>query len=300
MKKILLLCLALLLLAGCGSTGKRVTFYYCSEGDDAYFSETGIIAGEQRILQEKQDNIPGLVALYLKGPMSPDLTMEQLPGGLSLLAAEEDGAKALTLTFEDSLAELSGIGLRVFTGCLAKTLCAYGDYEKVTFRAQSQSLEGAESLSIYPEKLVLADHSAGQLNSVLKLYFVDAQNQCLIEERRPAPEDEELSSFLLSALIGGPQSEQLCPTIPANTPLPSVSVSDGVCVVNFTKEFLPAQGEDEQHTRLRIYSVVNSLAQLEEVERVVLLVDDRSIEQYVSFELPHELTPDGTLIGSPK
>lgn len=165
MRKIICICLTLLMLSGCASTPSApgeegVKFYYRNPDEDAaYFSETGIMAAEERSIQWEQQSISGLMEVYLQGPVSAELD-SPFPEGLQLLESEIQSDQ-ITLIFDDSLATLSAIGLRIAAGCIARTLWEYGGYETVIFKTQSQLLDGEESLVMHPAKLVLYDQSVG-------------------------------------------------------------------------------------------------------------------------------------------
>ena len=301
MKRLLCLLLALALLAGCTGSGTNekesgVRFYYRSADGD-YFSEQGAMGFERRNLDENQADVDAMMALYLKGPLSPELT-SPFPSGMRLVRSEMTSSE-ITLTFDDSLAALTGIGLRLACACIAKTVWEYSGCDTVTIRAQTLELDGKESIVIHPDKLVLKDHSAGQPNALVRLYFADTQNRYLIEEQRSTAIDDEdgLPDYIVRSLIAGPQSESLRPTIPKGTMLLNVSVVDRVCLVNFSAEFLQNRPRNVLAERMTVFSVVNSLSQLDEVDSVEILAEGSSIGRYYAMDLSGELLADEDMIG---
>ncbi len=301
MKRVICLILALSILSGCAYLGldrqeTGVPFYYRGSSED-YFSGLGAMDFERRTLREDQKNIEGLMALYLGGPMNPELS-SPFPKGMRLIRSEIM-PREITLVFDDSLAALTGIGLRLACACIARTLWEYGGYETVTIRAENLSLDGEEEIVVRPAELVLEDRSAGQPNALVRLYFADAQNRFLIEEQRSAPIEDaaSLPDYILRSLIEGPQSENLRATIPQGTMLLNVSVVDRVCLVYFSAEFLQNRPRDELSERMTVFSVVNSLTQLEEVDSVEILVEGSSVERYYELDLSRELVRDEAMIG---
>ena len=301
MKRIVCLLLMLALLCGCARLGlvrqdTGVSFYYRStEGD--YFSSLGAMGIEHRTLREDQTSISAMMKLYLGGPVDPELACP-FPKGMKLIRSQLT-SREITLVFDDSLASLTGVGLRLACACIARTVSEYGGYETVVIRAEHLSLDGEKSLTVHPASLVLEDRSAGQPNALVQLFFADAQGRYLIEEQRSAPveEEQELPAFILHALIEGPQTESLGATIPKGTMLLNVSVVDRICLVNFSAEFLqnrPRNGMDE---RMTVFSVVNSLTQLEDVDSVEILVEGSSVERYYELSLDRELVRDEDMIG---
>ncbi|MBE6933211.1 MAG: hypothetical protein E7464_07530 [Ruminococcaceae bacterium] len=303
MRRLLCLFLAMLLmLSGCmgqspAKTEDGVLFYYRNADEKAYFSETGIMAAENRTIRWEQQSIAGLMEVYLQGPISPGLS-SPFPKGLRLLETRILPGE-ITLIFDDSLSSLSAVGLRVAAGCIARTLWEYSGYETVILQAESQLLDGEEQLVLRPAEFVLSDNSAGQPNAPVRLYFADPQGRFLMEEQRSKPADIAMSQqeYILRSLITGPQSESLSPTIPRGTMLLSVSVQDGACLVDFSAEFRQNRPEQELQERMTIFSVVNSLTQLEEIETVEILVEGSPVERYLYLDLAQPLTEDSRLIG---
>ena len=301
MKRIVCLLLIFALLTGCtnlhlGRQESGVQFYYRSADSD-YFSPLGAMGKEQRTLREDQMNIKGMMELYLGGPMDPELTVP-FPKEMRLIRSEQT-SREITLVFDDSLAALTGVGLRLACACIARTVSEYGGYETVTIRAETLELDGEEEITVRPSDLVLEDHSAGQPNALVRLYFADGQSRYLIEEQRSAPFDDDLNlpDYILRSLIEGPQSESLHPTIPKGTVLLNVNIVDRVCLVNFSAEFLQNRPRNELDERMTVFSVVNSLTQLEEVDSVEILVEGSSVERYYELDLSRELVRDEDLIG---
>ena len=303
MRKILCFCLALVLVfSGCMyqpevSEGDGVRFYYRDKREEAYFSETGIMASEMRSIRWEQQSIKGLMEVYLQGPVSSEL-ISPFPKDLQLLDTQILPGE-ITLTFNDSLSSLSPAGLRVAAGCIARTLWEYGGYETVILKAQTQLLDEKDRLVLYPEEFVLRDRNVGQPNIQMRLYFADAQERFLIEEQRTEPVDGDVSlpEYILRSLIAGPQSEQLQPTIPEGTALLDVSVLDGTCFVYFSSEFWQNRPKQQLEERMTVFSVVNSLTQLEEINSVKIVAEGEPGERYLYLDLSEPFVEDKSLIG---
>ena len=79
-------------------------------------------------------------------------------------------------------------------------------------------------------------------------------------------------------LIGGPKSEKAKGTIPAETKLINVAVVDGSCYVNLDENFKNHNYEIQEP--VVIYSIVNSLASLENIDRVQISVNGDTSGKY--------------------
>jgi len=70
-------------------------------------------------------------------------------------------------------------------------------------------------------------------------------------------------------LIKGPKVAGLKPTIPEGTKLRSaIKIEGDVAIVDFTKEFRDNHPGGKAEERMTIYSVVNSLTELKEINKV--------------------------------
>ena len=82
----------------------------------------------------------------------------------------------------------------------------------------------------------------------------------------------------MEQLLKGPQGEEGRSAIPDGTKLLGVSVLDGVCFVNFSEGFLNQNYEIAEP--VVIYSIVNSLAELSNVNKVQISINGDSNQVY--------------------
>ncbi len=80
-----------------------------------------------------------------------------------------------------------------------------------------------------------------------------------------------LEQLVIDSLIEGPLRDGYEPTIPAGTEVKKISVKDGVCYLDLSSEFSNTI-ETAQNATI-IYSVVNSLCELPNVNKVQFLVE---------------------------
>ena len=87
-----------------------------------------------------------------------------------------------------------------------------------------------------------------------------------------------MEKLVMEHLIGGPKSEKAKGTIPAETKLINVAVVDGSCYVNLDENFKNHNYEIQEP--VVIYSIVNSLASLENIDRVQISVNGDTSGKY--------------------
>lgn len=109
----------------------------------------------------------------------------------------------------------------------------------------------------------------------IKLYFPNETGDKLIAAYREKHYSTNISleRFVVEELIAGPsgQVEGLYPSINPSTKILGVMTKDGICYVNLDANFLTVV--NNVPTELAVYSIVNSLAELSNVNKVQILID---------------------------
>lgn len=111
------------------------------------------------------------------------------------------------------------------------------------------------------------------------IFFADEEYTKLAAERHdvgPAETPEERARLVVVALIGGPRSPSLSPTIPADAQLKSVFIRDNVALLNFDEHIRSKRfgSTGELFALNSLYRTVT--ANVAEVDGVVVLVEGRA------------------------
>ncbi len=106
------------------------------------------------------------------------------------------------------------------------------------------------------------------------LYFTDKSGEKLVEETRNVYYKRSLSleQVVLEQLAKGPLVKGNYPTIPGNSAVRDVFLSDGVCYVTMNRSF--SEESVDVSPEITVYSVVNSLLALGGAERVQISVEN--------------------------
>lgn len=123
------------------------------------------------------------------------------------------------------------------------------------------------------------DNDGNEINTYelarVKLYFANAEGDKLIGGYREKYYSTNMPKerFVVEELIAGPSGkiEGLYPTINPEVKVLGVTTQDGVCYVNLDAGFLTVVNNVSME--LSIYSIVNSLAELSNVNKVQILVN---------------------------
>ena len=110
----------------------------------------------------------------------------------------------------------------------------------------------------------------------LTLYFTDANGTLLYPEKRSVMHNVNTSveRVIIEELISGPEQPGLMPTLNSDIKILNVSVNENVCYVNFDAAFLNNSLEVKE--LIPIYSIVNSLCAISNVNKVQLTVNGSS------------------------
>lgn len=120
--------------------------------------------------------------------------------------------------------------------------------------------------------------------TIISLYFKQIESNTLVAEAKCIDVKDLYNdpyTYLINMLIAGPESEKLESAIPEGTKVNSCILKGNVVFVDLSKEFIenaPAGLEEES---LIIYSVVNTLTELNEISGVKFLING---EENLSFQ----------------
>lgn len=110
----------------------------------------------------------------------------------------------------------------------------------------------------------------------LKLYFANGTKDGLVPETREVVHNNNTSieKLVVEQLIAGPQTAGDGPVLPKDTKLLNVSLTDNICYVNFDSSF--GSGDLEAAEYIPIYAIVDSLTELQTVNKVQITVNGSS------------------------
>ena len=123
------------------------------------------------------------------------------------------------------------------------------------------------------------DNDGNEINTYelarVRLYFAGESGADLIEAVREKHYSTNvlMERFVVEELIAGPsgQIEGLFPSINPNTKIINVMTKDGICYVNLDENFLTVV--NNVSTDVSIYSIVNSLVELSNINKVQILIN---------------------------
>lgn len=116
------------------------------------------------------------------------------------------------------------------------------------------------------------------MKTFVKLYFKEISSNNLRAETRSIDVKDLITdpyTCLVNLLIEGPTDETLVKTIPESTILNNASINGDTLTLDFSNNFIENQVDNIELQNATIYSLVNTLTELTEVNSIKILIDGK-------------------------
>lgn len=275
----LLLLLVFILLVGCGreeQAGVPITMSYISSQNNriveqkAYLTEDGTRAQLEEVL-----------TLLATAPQKLEYHVP-LSQGVSVLDTSLSRGH-LTLQLSKEYKQLDTLKEILTRASLVKSLTQIEGIDKVSIEIDGEPLTDSLGKKLGAMTADMFIDNAGEEISTyekvtVRLYFANEEGDELVAVDRSKAYNTNISldKFVVEELIKGPESttQGVYPTINSNTKIITTLVKDNTCYVDFDEAFL--NRVYQVNAEIVIYSIVNSLCELPEVERVQISVNGSS------------------------
>ncbi|MCM1026401.1 MAG: GerMN domain-containing protein [Roseburia sp.] len=137
------------------------------------------------------------------------------------------------------------------------------------------------------------DNDGNEINTYeqvrVKLYFASEEGTNLIAGYRQKyySTNTALERFVVEELIAGPTVDGFYPSVNPSTKIINVMTKDGICYVNLDESFLTV--ESNVPTDVSIYSIVNSLVELNNINKVQILINGETPPGYSNSNFERNL-----------
>ena len=285
--------IVLLLLSGCAVQSQPLSsdsflYYYpaqtVSHKDDGAFLTVPVeFKGESQSLET-------VVQAYLNAD-APKGAKAVLPSDWMLRSVKQDNATAL-LVFGGKSAD--GLSQSLAFACLAKTILQIPDIQRVSISYPGAS----EPVVLTGNDIFLTDTGMLPQEEMIVLYFPDSSRRYLVRETvavdaaHAADKPRCIVEQLLSAKEGG----QSASCIPEGTELLGITVENGICTVNLSSQFSENLEQSFASERMAVYSIVNSLTELPEIDTVDFLISGAPLETLYLMDLSSGVIRDETIL----
>lgn len=173
---------------------------------------------------------------------------------------------------------------------VVKSLCALESVNRVKVVVNGEDLKSDDGTTIgylTSEDINLPTDTYTSETREITLYFPRRDSETLYKEKRTVKvtDQQPVEQYIINELINGPHDNMLTPSLSKDTTLLSVDTYEDICFVNFKANFTEKNSGNGQKEKMAVYSIVNSLTELENIKRVQFLVDGKKITQFGSMDI---------------
>jgi len=262
---------------------KNIDLYYFN---DTY---TSIVAENRDIKYESSRDLPELVLEALMSGPSDSKNKAIFPENTHLLSFDERFGDVVIDFSKEYMSEENSKGY-LATYAIVKSLCQVGGVDRVMVTVEGEEIIASDGTMIgylSDDDIDLVSDTTTQDSKTLMLFFADKDEDILRKEQRviKITDTMPVEQYIVNELIKGTQSEKLRNIISTDTELISAQTTDGTCFVNFKSGFVEKNTGNGKNEELIIYSIVNSLCEIDGVNSVQFLVDGKKIESFGNIDI---------------
>lgn len=169
---------------------------------------------------------------------------------------------------------------------IVKTFCQLPEVFGVEFIVGEEALSINNSVvGIMTDELFLMDVGLSGTQMDVVLFYCAADKSGLIGQEYTlyADDSHTIEWLVVEALIDGPEGDNVLQTVPPGTKVNRVTTKDSICYVDLSKEFM--EYLVDVPPELTIYSIVNSLCDLGNVNSVVITIDGETPSKYLTVDI---------------
>lgn len=269
-----------------------------------FFNEAGTsISDESREVKYRNDSdLPrAVISKLLKGPRTPKLK-RTLARDVELLGVDMRDMSNIVVNFSSEY--ISGDTTKdiLKTYSVVKSLCEIYYVNSVKVVVEGNDIvtpEGAAIGYLTAADINLATDTNTSETREIKLYFTKKDYNMLSSEMRTIKitDQQPLEQYIINELIKGPHDKERIPTLSKDTVLLSVDIADDICFVNFKSNFIDKNSGAREKEILSIYSIVDSLTELDSISRVQFLIGGKKVDMFGNININSMFGRNADLIG---
>lgn len=291
---LLVILLVAAVISGCTRKGEKVevipgavnTKIYCIKNE-----ETELVSENYAATQTDPRNmIWELIRRMEEGPSDINYKKAK-PDDVEVERIELRQDGKLALYFNAAYNQVTGVNEVLMRAALVKTLCQVPEVESIEFYVDNQPLMLTGDKPVgFMRGDDFIDNTGDETNfyqyADVSLYFANQDATALIEVPVSIKYEGNiaLAQLIVEQLIhgtgkiNGAQKLGCKDCIPSGTKINKISVTEGICYLDLSQEFM--DHIDGMDARLTIYSIVNSLVDLSNIDKVCFTIDGETKEYY--------------------
>lgn len=276
----------LVFLTGCASNEENTQSYKIYFLSD---DRTSLSALDYELSEEGgvEDQIEEVLAILASEPKEDGLSSPI--EGFDILGTSLSG-NALSVNVSNEYEDLDGIEEILVRASIVCSLCSIDGVDSVSFLCDGEELttKNEETVGAMTAQMFILS-SGDEIDSYekaqLHLYFANESGDQLVDTYRTVVYNANISleRLVVEEVLKGPNSDVVYPTLNEAAQILSVTTRDGVCYINFDKNFL--EEPYKVTSEVAIYSLVNSLTELTSVQEVQILIDGETDRDFMDMSL---------------
>lgn len=206
----------------------------------------------------------------------------------------------LIMNFSSDYLKLNHTTEVLFRAAVVRTMNQIDGVACISFQVDSATLEDnvGNPIGVMTADMFI-DNAGNEINAYekakLTLYFANEDGTALVPEIEDVVYSSNISKekLVMEKLLEGPKDEHLKATLSPERKVSSITVKDGICYVNFepsNQEIVTNVSEE-----VSVYSIVNSLSELKNVNKVQITINgesDRMFRESISLTTVFERNLD--------
>ncbi len=184
---------------------------------------------------------------------------------------------------------------------VVKSLCATDIINSVKVVIEGKDIYTADGSIIGYLRDQDINLSTDTYNSEMReitLYFPGKDDNKLHKETRSirVTDQEPIARYIINELIKGSSSQNLSKALSSDTVLISVETSNNICFVNFKSNFLDKNSGSAEKEKMVIFSIVDSLTEIDTINRVQFLMDGKKVDLFGNINIGSMFGRDESII----
>lgn len=281
--KLIYLIAAMILLAFCMTGCKNRS----AEADSAEFQVYYINKQETKVVAEPyqcegttpEELIVELLAVLETDPSNTDLK-KPIDVKTNVLDYSFDAGQ-LVIDFDENYHSSDASKEVLSRAAIVRTMCQIDGVDCVSFMVGGEPLldTNEQPVGVMTAENFI-DNTGNEINSYekasLNLYFANEEGDALVSTVETVAYSSNISmeKLVTEQVIEGPTVAGVAPTVTPATKILGVTIKDGICYLNLSAEFLTISYPVSEE--MVIYSLVNSLTELPNVNKVQISIDGES------------------------
>lgn len=255
--------------------------YFLNEGESAIVSEKRTV--KYRSEQELRLNV---VEALISGPKNSK-NRPVISRRVRTISVDEVSPGEIVADFDYKFLTRDSNRDVLSVYAVVKSLCAIEGVDKVKVTVGGQDVVTQEGKAIgflADEDINLStDTNTSEIREVT-LYFEARDGGYLVAEKRKikVTDQQPLAHYVINELIQG--TKEYSNILSRDIILLGVNITENICFVNFQSNFVSKNTGTREKETLAIYSIVNSLTELENIGRVQFLIDGKKVEKFGNLQ----------------